>query len=39
MRLGSFGKSPWTNLIHAYEDTMQVNIDLLTQIIQKSKSE
>jgi len=39
MRLGSFGKKPWTNLIQAYEDTMQVNIDSLTQIIQKSKSE
>lgn len=33
MRFGSFGKKSLTNLIHGYEDAVQVNIDLPTQII------
>lgn len=33
-----FGKKPWTNLIYGYEDTVQVNINLPTQIIWEPKS-
>lgn len=39
MRFGSFGKKSRTNLIHGYEDTVQVNIDLPTQIIWEPQSE